>query len=91
MKVKKLTIRKDRAYKLSYYRDIIIYDDKVILNKHAIIGARCVALPDAILRAGAAIGAMSLVNKNVEPGTVYAGAPCKKIRDREQKIKELEQ
>ena len=34
---------------------------------------------------------MSLVNKNVEPWTVCAGIPCKKIRDREQKIKELEQ
>lgn len=43
------------------------------------------------IRNWGAIGAMSLVNKNVEPWTVCAGIPCKKIRDREQKIKEYEQ
>ena len=71
------------------YRNV--YEGKVILNKHSIIGAGCVVLPDVILGTGGAIGAMSLVNKNVEPWTVCAGIPCKKIRDREQKIKELEQ
>ncbi|WP_390607273.1 acyltransferase [Dorea longicatena] len=71
------------------YRNV--YEGKVILNKHSIIGAGCVVLPDVILGTGGAIGAMSLVNKNVEPWTVCVGIPCKKIRDREQKIKELEQ
>lgn len=71
------------------YRNV--YEGKVILNKHVIIGAGSVVLPDVILGVGAAIGAMSLVDKNIEAWTVCAGTPCKKIRDREQKIKQLEQ
>ena len=50
------------------YRNV--YEGKVILNKHSIIGAGCVVLPDVILGTGGAIGAMSLVNKNVESWTV---------------------
>jgi galactoside O-acetyltransferase len=68
------------------YRNIIKGD--IILNKHVIIGTSTIILPNVVLADGAAIGAMSLINKknvtNIQPWTIWAGNPLKFISARKQ-------
>jgi len=54
----------------------------VHIHKHAIIGANSVVLPGVTIGEGVAIGANSLVTKDCRPWTIYAGSPCKEIRQR---------
>ncbi|MDP3148683.1 MAG: acyltransferase [Ignavibacteria bacterium] len=63
---------------------------KVVFKKHSIIAAGCIIFPAVIVGEGAAIGAMSLVNTNIDPWTINAGIPTKKIKDRKKKILQLE-
>ena len=70
------------------YRKVI--SKAVIIKKHSIIGANTVILPGITIGEGAAVGANSLVTKNLEPWTVYFGTPCKAIKKRnKEKILEL--
>ncbi len=63
----------------------------VTLGKHVIIGSGSVILPGAELAEGVAIGALSVVKKNkLEPFTIYAGNPLKKIRNRSSNMVMLE-
>ena len=65
---------------------------KIILNKHCIIGAGSVVLPNVELFEGACIGALSLARQNLKDYTLYAGIPVREIKKRNKKyIKELEQ
>jgi galactoside O-acetyltransferase len=61
----------------------------ILLNKHCIVGAGSVVLPDVVFSEGACLGALSLANKNLEPFTLYAGIPARKIkkRDKEEILK----
>lgn len=68
-----------------------ITGSKVTIEKHVIIAAGSVLLPGITLREGACLGAMSLLKQDMEPWTIYAGIPAKKIGSRERKILELEQ
>lgn len=70
------------------FRNII--KGRVVLEKHAIVGASSVILPGVIIREGAAIGTMSLVNKDCEAWTINIGIPSKIIKKREKRIPELE-
>lgn len=63
---------------------------KVIIEKHCIIGSGTVILPGVILKEGSAVGALSLIKKSTEEWTIYAGAPAKKLKNREKKILKLE-
>jgi acetyltransferase-like isoleucine patch superfamily enzyme len=54
----------------------------IILNKHCIIGAGSVVLPNVIFEEGACIGALSLAKKNLESWKLYAGIPCRFIKNR---------
>ncbi len=56
---------------------------KIILNKHCIIGAGSVVLPDVEFEEGACIGALSLANKSLKEYILYAGIPAKKIKLRD--------
>lgn len=58
---------------------------EVVLGRHAIVGAGSVLLPGAVVGEGATIGALSVVKHAVEPWTVNAGIPARRIghRDRE--------
>lgn len=67
-----------------------IIKGKVILNKHVIIGTSSTILPAVIIDEGVAVGAMSLVNKSLDEWGIYAGSPCRKIKDRSKKLLELE-
>lgn len=55
----------------------------VVLEKHTIIGAGCIILPNLILKEGTAVGTMSLINKSTEAWSINVGIPAKKVRDRE--------
>jgi galactoside O-acetyltransferase len=46
------------------------------------IGANCSIMPDIVIGRGAVVGAGSFVNKSVEPWTIVAGSPAKKIGER---------
>jgi dTDP-4-amino-4,6-dideoxy-D-glucose acyltransferase len=62
----------------------------IILEKHTIIGANSVILPNVILKEGTSIGALSLVNKSTKEWTIYAGCPIKSIKIRHKDCLELE-
>lgn len=62
----------------------------VVIKKHAIIGSGCTILPNVVIGEGCAIGSMSLVNKSLESWGICVGIPCKRIKEREKKVLELE-
>lgn len=66
-------------------------NEKVILEKHVIVGTGSSIMPGVMIGEGSAIGSMSLVNKSVEPWGVYVGIPCRKVKERSQKMLELEE
>lgn len=54
----------------------------VVLKKHVLVGAGSIILPNVTIEEGTSVHALSVVNRNCEPYSVYAGAPAKKIRER---------
>lgn len=63
----------------------------VVIRKHAILGANVVVLPGVTIGEGAAIGACSLVTKDVRPWTINVGIPTREIKKRpKEKILEME-
>lgn len=63
---------------------------KVVIEKHVIIGTGSVLLPGAVLHQGVAVGAMSLVKKELEAFKIYAGIPVKCLKERSKKMIEKE-
>ena len=63
----------------------------VKIGRHVIIGVNCCILPGVTIDNGSAVGAFSLVNKNIESGVIVMGIPAKKIKKRSADIFELEQ
>ena len=55
---------------------------QVILGKYTQIGTGSIVLPNGSLGEGAAVGAMSLVNKLLDSWNVYAGIPCRFVKPR---------
>lgn len=55
---------------------------KVIISKDAFVGTNAVVHPGVTIGEGAVIGSCSLVLKDCEPWTIYAGVPCKPIGKR---------
>lgn len=64
---------------------------KVIIGRHTIIGATSVVLPGVKIEEGCSFGSFSLVCKSTEPWSMYAGIPCKKIKDRSKNLLSLEE
>jgi len=60
-----------------------VVEKRVILKKHALVGAGSIILPGVTIGEGASFGSMSLINKDTEPWTVYVGAPLKELKSRE--------
>ncbi len=56
---------------------------KIILNKHCIVGAGSVVLPDVIFKEGACLGALSLAKIDLEEYSLYAGIPSRFIKKRD--------
>ena len=59
-----------------------IQGGKVIIKKYSQIGANCVIFPNLTIGEGVAIGAMSLINKNLISWGVYTGIPVKRLKNR---------
>ncbi len=62
----------------------------VLIKKHVIVGSGAVILPGITLHVGAAIGALSLVNKDVPAFSIFSGIPIKKIGDRSRGLLQFE-
>ncbi|SMP56925.1 acyltransferase [Anoxynatronum buryatiense] len=63
---------------------------KVVLGRHVIIGSSTTIIGPCDIGEGCSVGAMTLVNKKLEPWGVYAGVPAKRLKDRNKKMLELE-
>jgi len=69
----------------------LVTGGKIVLGRHAIVGCGTVILPGVHVGEGAAIGALSLVNKNVPPFEIFHGNPARRIGTRdEQRLRSLE-
>lgn len=55
---------------------------QVQIEKFSFIGSNSIILPGVLIGEGAVVGALSLVNKNIEPWSINAGIPCRKIAKR---------
>jgi acetyltransferase-like isoleucine patch superfamily enzyme len=63
----------------------------VALEKHVIVGAGSIILPGVTLKTGAAVGALTLVKRNVAAFTIIAGPKGQVIGKRSQELLRLEQ
>jgi len=61
------------------------------VEKFALVGANAVVFPGVTLGEGCAVGALSLVDKDCEPWTIYGGVPARPLKARRKdRILELE-
>lgn len=67
-----------------------VHNARVFLGRHVIVGSGSVILPGVTLNEGAAVGALSLVNKDCEEFSVYLGVPAKRLMGRSKKLLEME-
>jgi galactoside O-acetyltransferase len=62
----------------------------VIILKHSIFGSGTVIMPNIKIEEGVAVGALSLVKKNLKKWSIYAGVPVKLINKRKKITKKME-
>lgn len=67
-----------------------IQKEKVIIEKHVIIGSGSTILPGVILKEGSAFGSMSLVKNSSEPWSINVGIPSRKIKNRNKQLLDKE-
>lgn len=72
----------------SKYR--IVSGMKVVLERHSLIGTGCTVLPGVTVGEGTSVGSMSLVNKSLDSWGMYIGIPCRRLKDRNKRLLELE-
>lgn len=65
-----------------------VVSGKVILKKFSQLAANTIVLPNIIIGEGAVTGALSLVNKNLEPWTINTGIPINRTRPRKKGLLE---
>jgi 2,3,4,5-tetrahydropyridine-2-carboxylate N-succinyltransferase len=63
----------------------------VIIEDDVLVGANAVILEGVKIGKGAVVAAGSIVTEDVEPNTVVAGAPARKIKDKDEKTIEKTQ
>jgi acetyltransferase-like isoleucine patch superfamily enzyme len=68
-----------------------VTDAPVHFGKYAILGCGCTVLPGVRIGEGTAAGAMSLLNADTEPWSVYGGVPARFIHARKRDILQLAQ
>lgn len=59
----------------------------VVIGEDAFIGANAVVMPGVIVGDGAVAGAGSVVTRNLDPWTVYIGAPARRLNARPKPIR----
>lgn len=62
---------------------------KVHIKKYSQIGCNCVILPSLTIEEGVAVGAMSLVNKDLNAWAIYKGIPAKYYKKRKETILDI--
>ncbi|MFO1418093.1 MAG: acyltransferase [Methylotetracoccus sp.] len=62
----------------------------VTIGRHVIIGSGAVVLPGVVIDEGAAIGALSLVNKHCDGFQIFSGIPARRIGERRKDLLDLE-
>jgi acetyltransferase-like isoleucine patch superfamily enzyme len=62
---------------------------EVVIGEHVIIGAGSVILPGVTISDGVSVGSLSLVKDNLADWSVYAGVPCRRLKDRDQHLLKL--
>ena len=62
----------------------------VNVAKHTIIGTGTTILPGVNIGIGCAVGAMSLVKEDLPAWGIYAGIPCRRIKDRSKNLLQYE-
>jgi putative colanic acid biosynthesis acetyltransferase WcaF len=60
--------------------DLPLVTEPIHIGEGTFVGARSFVLPGVTVGAGAIVGACSVVTRDVEPFTVNAGNPCRKLR-----------
>lgn len=55
---------------------------KVLLKKYSQLGSNCVVLPKVIINEGVAVGALSLITKDLEAWKIYSGIPARYLKNR---------
>jgi maltose O-acetyltransferase len=65
-----------------HFRDMTPTHRPIIVEADVFLGARVTVLPGVRIGRGAAVGAGSLVSKDVMPGAVVVGNPAREIRRR---------
>ena len=63
---------------------------RIVLGRFVIIGTLSVILPGITVGEGSAIGAMSLVTRDMPEWKICAGVPARPLKDRSRKLLELE-
>lgn len=56
--------------------------EPVYIFKHSVIGANSIILPGVRVNEGVSVGAMTLVNKSLNPWTLNFGVPVKQIKEK---------
>jgi galactoside O-acetyltransferase len=59
---------------------------KVTIKRFSQIGASCVILPSVTIEEGVAVGALSLIIRDLAEWSIYAGIPAKKIKERSKNL-----
>ena len=68
-----------------------IHSGDVTIGRHVIVGTNSVIGPGVTLSEGSAIGALTFVNQSTESWSIYGGIPAKRIKERTNKVLELEE
>lgn len=63
-----------------------VREEKVELKKYSIVGSGCTILPGVTIGEGAAVGAMSLVNRSLDEWGIYVGIPCRRMKERKKNL-----
>lgn len=72
-----------KAYKSEVFASVSI-------GRQVIIGANSTVLPGVVVGEGCSIGAMTLVNKDLEPWGIYFGCPAIRRKERSKNVLSLE-
>lgn len=62
----------------------------VTIKRHCVVGANSIILPNVTVGEGTAVGALSMVNKNLSDWGIYSGIPAKRIKERSRNLLILE-
>lgn len=68
----------------SRYTNVI--EGKVLIKKYCQLGSNCTVLPAVTIGEGVAVGAMSLVTRDLEAWKIYKGIPAVYYKERSRKL-----